>query len=369
MANEIKLFGIIGEDVMANAVKEQIDAMDQTQPLVVRINSEGGYVHDGLAIYDAIASYQGPKKAVVESFAASIASFIPMACDEVQITENGYFMIHNPHNAVEGDDEVLAKASAELSQFKETMVKAYSDRTGKPREEVLAVMRDETFFNAQQAVEYGLATSIVQPKIMRATAYARIKNMPQGVLSSLCGVRTSAGEKRETTEEVPMSNTQPVAASLAEIRAAFPRAKADFVLSCLEKSLPMASVMTEALAAMEQENMALKAELDKLKGGMMEEPVAPSAEMEISVEDEEEEEMPAPPVSKAKAKAKPAKQPTGVKPIAKSVNLPASPSAKASWDSKIAQKMSAGMARAQAVRSVILENPGLHDQVIEEANS
>lgn len=331
-------------------------------------------MHDGLAIYDAIASYQGPKKAVVESFAASIASFIPMACDEVEITENGYYMIHNPHAVIEGDSEAFAKASADLSQFKETMLNAYCSRTGKSRDEILSMMNAETFFNAQQSIEYGLADRIVQPKLMRATAYARLKNMPQGVLSALCGARADAGDRRETTEEKPMSQTQPVAASLAEIEAAFPKAKAEFVLTCLKKQLPMASVMTEALAAMEQENMALKAELDKLKAMMPTEEEAPAAEMEVVVdpEDDEEEEPVAPmPVAKAKAKAKTgAKSRVGVKPVAKA-NLATSAGggAKASWESKISAKIASGLPRAQAVRAVILENPGLHDQVIAEANS
>lgn len=365
MSNEIKLFGVIGEDVRANEVKDQIDAMDQTQPLTVRINSEGGMVFDGLAIYDAIASYKGPKKAVVESFAASIASLIPMACDEIEITENGYFMIHNPHSAMEGDDEAFAKASTELTQFKETMVNAYASRTGKPREEILSVMKAETFFNAQQAIEYGLANRTVQPKLMRATAYARLKNMPQGVLSALCGARADAGDNRETTKEQPMSNTQPVAASLAEIRAAFPRAKADFVLHCLEKNLPMASVMTEALAAMEEENMALKAKLAEYESAKPEEPMA----MEVEVEEDPEEAVPSP---AAKAKATPkaqAKKASGVKPIAKATQTSGGVSAKAMWESKIAAKVATGLPRAQAVRAVIVENPNLREQMLAEVNS
>lgn len=368
MANEIKLFGIIGEDVLANDVKEQIDAMDQTQPLVVRINSEGGLVHEGLAIFDAIAAYTGPKKAVVESFAASIASFIPMACEEVEITENGYFMIHNPHNYVEGDDEAFAKASTELTQFKETMLKAYCSRTGKSRDEVMAAMKDETFFNAQQSIEFGLANRMVQPKVMRATAYARLKNMPQGVLRDLCGSGIEAGDNRETTEEKPMSTTQPAAASLAEIKAAFPKAKAEFIVRCLEKNLPMASVMTEALAAMEEELMQVKAKLAEYESTQAEEPMAMEGEEMVLVEEEEEEV----PVAKAKAKArvKPSQKPVaGVKPVIKPTQTSGGMSAKAAWDSKVAAKIGMGLPRAKAVRAVIAENPGLREQLLDEVNS
>ena len=369
MANEIKLFGIIGEDVTANDVKEQIDAMDQTQPLVVRINSEGGVVYDGLAIFDAIASYAGPKKAVVESFAASIASFIPMACDEVEITENGYFMIHNPHSAVEGDDEAFAKVSAELTKFKETMVNAYSNRTGKSRDEVMAAMKDETFFNAQQSIEFGLANRMVQPKVMRATAYARLKNMPQGVLRDLCGSGIEAGENRETTKEQPMSTTQPAAASLAEIKAAFPKAKAEFLVRCLEKNLPMASVMTEALAAMEEELMQAKAKLAEYESAKPEEPMAMDGEEEVVVEMEEEEEVPVA-KAKAQAKAKSSRKPiAGVKPVVKPTQTSGTMSAKALWESKVSAKIGIGLPRAKAVRAVIAENPGLREQLVDEVNS
>lgn len=366
MSNEIKLFGAIGEDVQANEIKDQIDAMDQTQPLIVRINSEGGQVFEGLAIYDAITSYKGPKKAIVESFAASIASLIPMACDEVEITENGYFMIHNPRYGLEGDDDEFAKASTELKQFKETMVNAYASRMGKTRDEILALMKAETFFNAQQAIASGLATRTVQPKLMRATAYARLKNMPQGVLSALCGARAEAGEDRETTKEKPMSNTQPVAASLAEIKAAFPRAKAEFVLTCLEKSLPMASVMTEALSAMEEEVTALRAKLAKYESmDTSEEPSAMDGEMEV----EEEEEVVAP-VAKAKSTPKAqAKKTSGVKPIAKATQVAGGISAKAMWESKLSAKVTSGIPRAQAVRAVIAENPDLREQMLAEVNS
>jgi hypothetical protein len=278
-------------------------------------------------------------------------------------------MIHNPHNYVEGDDEAFAKASTELTQFKETMLKAYCDRTGKSRDEVMAAMKDETFFNAQQSIEFGLANRMVQPKVMRATAYARLKNMPQGVLRDLCGSGIEAGDNRETTEEKPMSTTQPAAASLAEIKAAFPKAKADFIVRCLEKNLPMASVMTEALAAMEEELMQVKAKLAEYESAKPEDPMAMDGEEEVVVEMEKEEEVPVA-KAKAKAKAKPSQKPiAGVKPVVKPTQTSGVMSAKAAWESKIAAKVGLGLPRAKAVRAVIAENPGLREQMLEEVNS
>ena len=154
-----------------------------------------------------------------------------------------------------------------------------------------------------------------------------------------------------------MSNTQPVAASLAEIKAALPKAKADFVLNCLERQLPMASVMSEAAATLEEECMALRAELEQMKSAKaMEEQQAKAMEEEPAAETEEE------PAAKAKAKS-------GATPVAKSKSGAPKVSAKASFNAKIDEKMAAGMPRAKAVRAVILDNPALQQEMLEEANA
>ena len=164
-----------------------------------------------------------------------------------------------------------------------------------------------------------------------------------------------------------MSTTQPAAASLAEIKAAFPKAKADFIVRCLEKSLPMASVMTEALAAMEEELTQAKAKLAEYESKKVEEPMAMEDE-ELVVEVEDDEMV----MPKAKAKAKARSVPkgvAGVKPVAKTTQGGSSMSAKASWTAKINEKVKSGMSRAQAIRDVDSEFPSLREQMIAEVNS
>lgn len=159
-----------------------------------------------------------------------------------------------------------------------------------------------------------------------------------------------------------MSNTQPVAASLSDIKAAFPKAKAEFVLKCLERSLPMASVMTEMVSMMEEENNALRAELDDLKAKAMqdEEQKAKAmddekAKAEYDEEDDEEE------VGKAKAKA-------GVRPVAKS-RSGSKPSAKAQWHAELTRRIELGASRAAAIKAIEVEMPGLRQQMLDEVNS
>jgi ATP-dependent protease ClpP protease subunit len=361
MPNEIKLYGIIGEDVRAVEVKQQLDAMDQTQPLTVRIHSEGGSVSDGMGIYDAFKAYSGPKRAVIESAAFSIASYIAMAFDDVEITENGYLMIHNPHMEVAGDDAALSHGAGVLSKLKDSMVQAYSQKTGKSVDEVLAIMSAETWVNAAEAISGGWANRITAPK-RQLRAVARSKQMPQGVFESLFGDGSDAGQKREPDKERSMSeSTKPVAASLAEIKAAFPKAKAEFILTCIERQLPMASVMTDALAAMDEELNTLRAKVAKFEEEAAAKAMETEEEVVPPVTEEDKEEVEA----KAKAKAK-----SGVRPVAKSASgsVPKQ-SATAQWTGSVSAKVSSGLSRAQAIHAVEREFPGLREQMIEEANA
>lgn len=362
MLNEIRLYGVIGEDIGAVEVKQQLDAMDQMQPLVVRIHSEGGSVSDGMAMYDAFKAYAGPKRAVIESAAFSIASYIAMAFDDVEITENGYLMIHNPHMEIAGDDAALSHGAGVLAKLKASMVQAYSQKTGKSEEEVLAIMKAETWINAQEALAAKYVNRITAPKQYKAVA--RLTRIPQGVVRSLCGEPSSAEHQRVEQGET-MSDTKPVAASLAEIKAALPKAKAEFILNCIERSLPMASVLSEAFLAMDEELTATKAKLAEYesKAAAMEQETAAKAmedeemaKAKAMEEEEVEEEM----VAKAKAKS-------GVKPVAKAKSA-SKLNAKATWDSAFAAKVASGVPRAQAVKLIDKEQPGLREQMIEEAN-
>lgn len=342
MPNEIRIYGVIGEDVKAIDVKTALDAMDQTQPLVVRIHSEGGAVADGLAIYDAFKAYSGPKKAIIESAAFSIASHIAMAFENVEITENGYLMIHNPHMDAGGDDAAHYQAAEILSKLKASMVTAYSQKTGKTADEILAVMAKDTWINATDALAAGYVNRIIGAKQVRAVA--KTMQIPQSVMTSLCGDDVS-----KPKEKKKMSTETPVAATLAEIKAVYPKASAEFLVKCIEKQLPVASVMSEALAAMEEELTKCKAQIAAME----------AKAMEISVEPEEE----TPAESEAKAKAK-----SGVKPVAKATGGTAKPAASVQWKTAIEAKVAQGLARPKAVLAVNRENPGLREQMLAEVN-
>lgn len=361
---EIRIDGVIGQgegEVSAEWVRSQLPT-DTAEPIRVSIHSEGGSVFEGFATHDILAKYPGPKTIAVESTAFSIASFIAMAGDEIEMSPNAYFMLHNPRISVEGDDEELGQNSKMILGLKTNMINAYAERTGKTVDEIQAILKAETYFNSTDALAIGLADRITQ-KPVAGRAFARLENMPHGVVTALFGA--GSGGDNDSEKGKPMSESTPVAATVQQIRAAYPKAKAEFVLSCIEKSMPMASVASAAAEEMMKENEELKARVSA-----MEEELA-KAKAEITIETEEEDEMPA--EAKAKAaeeeekKADAKAKARGAKPVAKGAS--GRPSASARWRDLIQAKITAGSPRAEAIMKVDTENPGLREQYLAEVNA
>ncbi len=363
---EIRIDGVIGTDegeVSAAWLRSELPA-NGTDPIRVSVHSEGGSVFEGFACHDVLAEYKGPKTIAVESTAFSIASFIAMAGDEIEMSPNAYFMLHNPRINIEGDDEELGKNAKMIADLKNNMVNAYAQRTGKSVEEIQSVLKAETYFNATDAVAFGLADRVTQ-KPINGRPLACIATMPHGVVSALFGV--GSGGDNDSKKGQKMTESTPVAATVQQIKAAFPKAKAEFVLSCIEKSLPMASVASAAAEEMMKENETLRAENEQLKTqckAMEDEKAKAKAEdgeetPDAKAEGEDDPEKKEDAESKAKAR--------GAKPVAKGTS--GKPSASARWKDLIEAKVTAGMPRASAIMKVDQENPGLRSQYLAEANA
>jgi len=377
MPNEINLFGTIGNvggerGITAQQVKTALSKMDQTQELIVRIDSEGGSVFDGLSIYDAFANYPGPKKAVIESTAFSIASYIAMAFDDVEIAENGYVMIHEPASEVEGTASDLMKDAALLTKLDQSMVEAYAKKTGLSEVEARGLMQDETFMNAAEALTFGfvnrISTKAVATRIMPK---ARHTKMPQRVYAALFG--GTQGDNPEPTKEVnPMSSTQPVAATIKEIKAAHPKMKDSFFVKCLEKELPLASVARAAADELMEENTALLAQCKAMEEELTALRAGANAKAEGDTEEttaEGDEELPAEDEEEVLAKAK-ATARRGAKPVARSKSPAGSGlSATQRWNAAVEAALPTAKTKFKAVAIANRKNPGLREQMLAEANS
>jgi ATP-dependent protease ClpP protease subunit len=363
--NQLNLYGIIGEDVRSVDVKKALLAMDQTQPLVVKIDSEGGSVFDGFSIANALEAYGGPKKIIVEPQAFSIASYIVSVFDEVVIVENGYIMAHMPYTSIQGTSTELANKSVLLADLERKMVARYMDKTGFDETSVRELLNQETFLNAEESVRMGIATSILPgAKTTRSKPTARYQNVPTKVYAALFGSAGLSGDNREKTEEQPMSNATPVAATVQEIKSAFPKAKSDFIVRCLEKSMPLASVAAAAAEELMAENeelmakvSAMEEELASFRAKAMEDETKAEETVVITESGDEEEE----PVVTAKAK--------GAKPVARVATSGNIVSAKQRWDEAVATEFVRTGNRANAVLACAKNHRELHQQMLAEVNA
>ena len=174
----IQIFDQIGEDwfggsgVSAKAFSQTLQDIGQG-PLVVEINSPGGNVWDGLSIYNMLRGRQAPVTTRVVGIAASIASIIALAGDTVEMADASLFMIHDPSGMVAGTSEDMRKMADALDQHAEVLAGIYAKATGKPTSQIRAAMKAETWFTAQEAIQFGLAHRATEQLAMAACWHPR----------------------------------------------------------------------------------------------------------------------------------------------------------------------------------------------------
>jgi ATP-dependent protease ClpP protease subunit len=172
--DEIGAFGI-----PAKAFLDELKALGTVSELTVRINSPGGSVFDGVAIYNALNRHDAAITVWVDGIAASIASMIAMAGDEVVMPENAMLVLHDPSGLVAGTASDMRAMAEALDRMKTGMVAAYRDKSGRDDAEIEALMAAETWLLAQEALELGLADRVEQPVRMAAHFdLSRFRNTP-----------------------------------------------------------------------------------------------------------------------------------------------------------------------------------------------
>ncbi len=160
--NTISILDVIGEDfwtgggVTSKRISAALRAIGD-QEVYVDINSPGGDFFEGVAIYNALRAH--PQKVTVRilGLAASAASVIAMAGDEIQIGKAGFTMIHNAWVVAIGNRHDLAEAAKVMEPFDDAMATVYSERAGVKKAKAAEWMDNETWFNGEQAVQAGLA--------------------------------------------------------------------------------------------------------------------------------------------------------------------------------------------------------------------
>lgn len=145
--------------VDAFSFKDALAAVD-TPNLIVRINSMGGSVSEGLAIYSLLKDFKGHLITKVDGMACSAASVIFMAGEERIMPESALLMIHNAWTYAEGDQNELRKAADDLEMITQPSVNIYCSKTGLSEDEVKSMMNEETWMDYKLAFEKGFSTSI-----------------------------------------------------------------------------------------------------------------------------------------------------------------------------------------------------------------
>jgi len=185
---DIWLYGDIGESwsgdsVTAKDLSDELKNLAGVKEITLRINSPGGNVFDGLAMYNALKKFPARIVTEIDGMALSIASIIALAGDEVRMAGNAVYMIHNPWTMTAGDAAEMRKVADQLDLVRDSLAGTYAIKT-KDRsslEQISEWMNAETWFNSDEALKAGFVDEITDP-IEIAAKYDlsryHYKNMP-----------------------------------------------------------------------------------------------------------------------------------------------------------------------------------------------
>lgn len=259
-STEVILYGEIdaywGIDPLAFA--EDFRAIESEQ-IVVRLNSPGGFVYDGIAIYNTIRDHPARVTMIVDALAASIASVIALAGDEVVMNRGAEMMIHDAWGLAIGNSTDMRSMADSLDRQNRKLAGIYQSRAGGTLDGWLDAMSLETWFSAAEAVDVGLADRAIESD----EAKMKAKAMAQGgiVKAGIAIVgddgraadgfryagRAAAPAPKIATSETPDQTPTPSTAATAESgSAASARLRSSLVVARAKAALVLAEPLTES---------------------------------------------------------------------------------------------------------------------------
>ncbi|HEV8035968.1 head maturation protease, ClpP-related [Yoonia sp.] len=160
--NTISVYDVIGEDpfggggITARRIAGALRAIGR-KPVTVNVNSPGGDMFEGLAIYNLLREHPAEVTVRVMGLAASAASVIAMAADRIEMGLGSMLMIHNSWGLVMGNQNDMREAADTFAEFDAAMADIYAARTGQKPEDIAEMMNAETWLRAERAIETGFA--------------------------------------------------------------------------------------------------------------------------------------------------------------------------------------------------------------------
>jgi ATP-dependent Clp protease, proteolytic subunit ClpP len=241
---EISIYDEIGYwGVTAKSFSKDLKALgNNLKQINLHIHSPGGDVFDGIAIYNLLKNHPANVTVYIDGLAASMASVIAMAGNEVIMPENAMMMIHKPWGIQGGDAEDMRKYADLLDKVENTLIPAYANKTGKTPEELAEMLSAETWLNGKECVEQGFADKLAEPLVAMASIKSRkledFENMSKAMKDMLFKPQGNAGATApqatptpaptapvNQSSTVPVDNTAQVQAELnkrnADIKAVF----------------------------------------------------------------------------------------------------------------------------------------------------
>jgi ATP-dependent Clp endopeptidase proteolytic subunit ClpP len=153
----IRLDGVVGAHIFADELAREIDGEKEINLI---INSGGGDVLEGFAIYNLLDKFEGRITAEID-LAASMASVIAMAADEItMMSDSSIMMIHRPWGIAGGNSEDFRKQADTLDKMEDMLLNIYASRSGLDRGQLSQMLEDETWLNADEALEFGLTDKV-----------------------------------------------------------------------------------------------------------------------------------------------------------------------------------------------------------------
>jgi len=212
--NSISIFDVIGADywgegVTASRIAGALRSLNGAD-VTVNVNSPGGDMFEGLAIYNLLREYEGKVTVKVLGLAASAASIIAMAGDDIQIGRGAFLMIHNCWVYAMGNRHDLAQIASDMEPFDKAMGDIYSVRTGLSKEEVASMMDGETYIGGSDAVDKGFAD-----RLLSADEISDDDDSPEAALRKLDALLAKTDTPRSERRKLlkALSGSKPGAAA------------------------------------------------------------------------------------------------------------------------------------------------------------
>lgn len=187
---ELILYGTVGDGLWGDGftARDVVSALAEVgrgNDVTVRLNSGGGFASEGAAIYNALSAHRGHKTVYVDGIAASAASLVAMAGDQIVMRRGSVMMIHDPAGFTMGSATDHEKSIESLNALANSFADIYAEKTGRTVEEARADMREEIWLTPEKAVERGYATNIIDAEALEPTmfAYHLYQHPPQPVMT------------------------------------------------------------------------------------------------------------------------------------------------------------------------------------------